>query len=111
MASQKSYDYDEVLDFLNTNGTVDSSLIDLQTHLVELEDMVNRMQDLFHGKPKKDIYKLYNNLYTTIGQNTAGAWGAVKNIVDLNNKMYSKAAYDKSVDEEADLQDYFANPN
>lgn len=101
----KKYVYDEVIAMLNTNGPIDEVLVDFQKKVGELEELLDTMQTLFHGKNGKDIYKLYSIMYNQIGNKTSeffgtGFWGVITNMSNLHNKMYSRAMYDKKLDEE-----------
>ena len=106
----KKYDYEDIIELCGTGQAFDQALSDLQTHIKDLEGLAVRMQELFHGKAQKDIYKIYKNLFTHIGWATGsegggiGCWGTINNMRVLNNKMYSRAMYDKAVDEEASAE-------
>lgn len=100
--TQKSYEYDEVLAFAGSNGTMDSTLRELQKHLKELRDLVNRAEPLYHGKgTTSPIYNQYKTLYANIGNPNQGLWNQVNGAAQLQNAIYSNAKDDKDRDQGA----------
>ena len=99
MASRKSYPYEEVIDFTNSGGTLDTDLTTLQESIKKLTTMIQECEELYHGESGQGIQKQYKKIYGQIGKDKSGMWGAVTNIADLNNFMHANAQYDKMSDE------------
>ena len=99
--TQKSYDYEAVLSFAGSNGQMDSTLRELQTHLKELRNLVKECEPLYHGKGNTSpIYNQYKTLYANIGNPNQGLWNQVYGAVQLQNKIYSNAKSDKDRDQQ-----------
>lgn len=97
--TQKSYDYDRVIDFTNTGGQLDTSLNELQENLIKLKELFNRCEQVFHGVGSTStIYKEYEKLYNKIGTKAGGMWQVVRDAYDLENLMYNNALEDRRLD-------------
>ena len=101
--ARKKYDYDEVIEMLNTNGPIDQVLLDFQQKVGEYEAAIDQMQTMLEGKQGKTVYRAYEALYDNVGEHNGnsghGFWGIIGNMAKLHNTMYSRAVEDKNLDE------------
>lgn len=98
--TQKKYDYKTVMDYTNTNGTLDNTLQALQKALKELRTLVEECEPLYHGKTQNSpVYKQYQYLYANIGNEKQGLWQQVYAAAQLQNYMYTNAEYDYTHDD------------
>ena len=94
----KSYDYDEVIAFTGSGGTLDSTLTEIQTKVKELRVLVDECQEYLHGQTAgQGLHAAYQKYYNMIGTpNTGGSfWAAIDNARMLIDKMYTRAKHDQ----------------
>ena len=112
MAIKKLYDYDEVMDYLNTGKAMDQAIQQLATDIKSLTAKVEECEEAFHGKGNKSIAKAYQALYNAIGSSKmeavsgmgatnigSGMWKNVTFAVGVCNTCYTNAERQKQNDE------------
>jgi len=93
---KKKYDYDRVLTYTGSNGTMDSLLGALQSKLNDLKNKVDEAQESYHGAGADSvIVKQYQALYDDIKNYWTTAYTTAQ-IVEL---IYTNAETDKKMDE------------
>ncbi len=112
MAIKKLYDYDEIMDYLNTGKAMDQAIQRLATDIKDLTTKVEECEEAFHGKGAKSIYKAYQALYSAIGSSRieaipghgpencgTGMWKNVSFAAGVCNTCYTNAERQKQNDE------------
>ncbi len=98
----KSYDYEQVMTFTGSGGTLDNTLRDIQTKVKELRVLVDECQEYLHGQTEgQGLHAAYQKYYNMIGTPQTGGsfWAAIDNARMLIDKMYTRAKHDLELEE------------
>lgn len=101
----KTYDYDAIISLTDENSKINEHLNLLYDQIINLRKLAGECEETFHSKDQGDIYRLYENLYYTIGKADSknsgynhGLWGNVAQLIEILNEINSNARHDKASD-------------
>lgn len=102
---EKLYNYDVIMDYLNTGKTMEASIQKLASDIRKLTQKVQECENTFHGKGSGSISQAYKTLYSAIGSTNSedgsgyGMWKNVSFSAALCNLCYTNAYNQKKQDE------------
>lgn len=107
--AKKLYDYDDVMNYLQSGQLMDNSIQELALNIKLLTEKVQKCENIFHGMGNKSIAKSYQAIYNAIGcssmtnnddlgEQGCGMWKNLATAVKLCNLCYQNAEKQKVID-------------